>query len=154
MGSVSRACTRSAAVIYLLVLWASSAAACDDFASKLIRNQLSPVIEGMSCGPLGRSGLDVPEHELREVCYSSSGPESQFDITVGLKCRTGDKAFISAPVSETVSATAIVRGEDCQILSLDLRPSSKIGKVLAEALKKQAREALQSGLNEICRENP
>ena len=121
-------------------------------ASRLIEKAIRPAIESLNCGQLGDAGLDVGEHHLQSVCYSSSGPSSQIEIVADLKCRTGDKALIKSEVAERATANAEVRGADCQIISIDVSASGEIGALLLRAfdVNGKARDALAEALSKIC----
>jgi hypothetical protein len=136
------------------MLFAASDAtlACDEFAGRLLSTYLSPAIASLGCSALGRAGLDNANHKLESVCYTSSGPTSSVQIVASLHCHTSDAAFIKASVSERVTADATVRGSDCSVQGVTVRPSGDIGKVLSQAfdLDGRARTALQEGLDKIC----
>src|SRR3954465_14331770 len=96
-------------VCSLLMCGAPTARACDDFAGRLLANAVRPAIEKMGCGDLAKIGLDKPEHRLKNLCYSSSGQQSEITISARLKCKTGREAIVQASVSDQVSAHASVR---------------------------------------------
>lgn len=129
------------------------ALACDDFIGNVLSTQLAPAIQSLGCSALGKAGVDVAEHRLERVCYTSSGATSKLEIVAGLRCRTGDKALIPVSISERVTADAEVRGADCSLLSVHVRPSGEIGKILVRAFDAdgQARKALEDGLKKICK---
>jgi hypothetical protein len=128
------------------------ARACDDLADKLLSSFLGPAIKGLGCSELGKAGVDKADHKLESVCYTSSGPTSSVEIVASLHCHTGDQALIPVSISERVTADAQVRGADCSVQNVSVRPSGEIGKVLASALNAngRARNALQEGLNKLC----
>ena len=139
----------------LLIACASSvgsANACDDLAGKLLSRYLAPAIRSLGCSELNRAGVDKSDHKLESVCYMSDGPTSSVRIVAALHCQTGDRAFIPVSLSERVTADAVVRGADCIVQNVQLRPSGEIGKVLARGLDLdgRARKALQEGLAKLC----
>jgi hypothetical protein len=89
---------------------ASGAQACDDLADSLLSSYLRPAIQSLGCSELGRAGVNVAEHKLESLCYTSGGPTSSLEIIASLNCHTGDAALIKASVSERVTADAQVRG--------------------------------------------
>ena len=130
----------------------SDVLACDDLADKLLTPQLETAIQSLGCSELGKAGLDVANHKLETVCYTSGGPTSSVEIVVSLNCHTGDKAVIPASISERVTAEAEVRGSDCTVQKAYVKPSGEIGKILAKAmdLDGRGRKALQDGLQKLC----
>jgi len=143
---------RTWAVVVLAAVWAGDALACDDLAGKLLTAHLDPAIKSLGCSALGRAGLDNAEHKLESVCYTSTGPTSTVQIVAGLTCRTSDAAFIKTSLSERVTAEARVRGSDCLVEDVSVKPSGEIGKIFAQAfdLQGRARAALQDALAKVC----
>jgi hypothetical protein len=143
---------RAISLAMLMTGTASSAIACDDFIGNLLSTRLTPAVQSLGCSALGKAGVDVAEHRLESVCYTSSGPTSKLEIVVGLRCRTSDRALIPVSISGRVTADAGVRGSDCTLLDVHVRPSGEIGKILIKAFnaKGQARKALEGGLRMIC----
>lgn len=135
-----------------LLVQGGSATACDEFASRLIANQIRPAVGALGCQDLGRAGLDRADHGLEAVCYTSTGPISEIAITAQLGCRTGDAAFIKAQVSERVTVKVQVRAADCAIQGIALTASGEIGKILLRAfdVEGRARSALQEALTKTC----
>jgi hypothetical protein len=133
-------------------LWGGAARACDDLADKLLSLYLDPAIKSLGCSALRKAGVDKADHKLESVCYTSSGPTSAVEIVVNLHCHTGGEALIPISISERVTADAQVRGADCNVQSVSVRPSGEIGKILASAfnLDGSARKALQDGLSKLC----
>ncbi|WP_192355937.1 hypothetical protein [Mesorhizobium mediterraneum] len=126
--------------------------ACDEFASRLISSAVDPAVEGLKCEGIGQAGLDKPDHHLQSVCYTSSGSTSHLEIVASLRCKTSDKAFVQASVSDTVTAKAEVRGADCQLLDIDVQTSGAVGKILVRAFNVNgiARTKLQEALDKLC----
>lgn len=145
---------KPAATAIVMSLWnANGVRACDEFASRLIDKAIRPAIENLDCGLLGRAGLDVRDHHLLSVCYTSSGPTSEIEIVADLKCKTSDHALIRLPpVGDKVAATAMVRASDCQILSVTMSTPGDVGQFLLRALDAngQARLALVQALSKLC----
>lgn len=142
----------AAATLAVTVMTASAAEACDDLADKLLSSYVGPAIKSLGCSELRRAGVDVPQHKLDSICYTSSGPTSSIKITASLNCRTSDAALIKTSVSEHVTAEAEVRGADCHVQNVQVRPSGEIGKILVQAFNVDglARKALQDGLDKMC----
>jgi hypothetical protein len=128
------------------------ASACDELITRLIEKAIRPAIESLDCGELGKAGIDKSEHHLESVCYTSSGPSSQIEIVVDLKCKTGDNALFKTEATERVTAEAEVRGSDCQIEKIDFSAGGEVGKLLLRAFDAngKAREALQQALARAC----
>ena len=59
---------------------------------------------------------------------------------------------IPVSISERVTANAQVRGADCTVQDVHVKPSGEIGKILVSAfdVNGRARKALQDGLNKMC----
>lgn len=140
------------AISIVSVMGAGGALACDELASRLVDKAIRPAVELLDCGGLGKAGLDVGDHHLESVCYSSSGPSSKIEIIADLKCKTGDSALIKSELGERVTATAEVRGSDCQILSIDISASGEVGALLIRAfdVNGKARAALAEALSHAC----
>jgi hypothetical protein len=138
--------------IAFAMIFPSSAVACDDLADKLLSPYLRSAIQSLGCSDLGKVGVDVADHKLESVCYTSSGQTSTIEIVVGLHCYTSDAAFVRASISERVTADAQVRGADCSLQGIHVRPSGEIGKILVKAfdVEGRARKALQDGLSKMC----
>jgi hypothetical protein len=149
---------KSAAIAFVACMPFNAARACDDLVDTIISRHLGPVIENADC-PL--PGLDKKGHKLAGVCYESTGPTSHIRIDAQLNCHASGESVVSKalgakntpPASENVTVEAEARGADCQLLSVDVKPSGELGKVLAAMFdaKGKARQALQQGLAEICK---
>jgi hypothetical protein len=126
--------------------------ACDDLIGRLITRALKPAVEGFSCGELGFAGLDVAEHRLESVCYTSEGASSQIQIVASLKCRTSDAAFIRSQVSDRLTARATMRGSDCQITDVHVDAESQLGRAFLRSfdVNGKARKALETALENAC----
>jgi hypothetical protein len=140
--------TFGVALFSLATIFNGGAVACDELASRLLSAHLGPAVQSLGCSALGR--LDVADHKLESVCYTSSGPTSYIEIVASLICRTSAAAVVQASASERV--TADVQIHDCSVQRINLRTSGIIGRVLVEGLdaKGRVREALQAGLNKLC----
>lgn len=148
------------AVLASLVATPSSAA-CDLFVSGVLFRHLAPAVADADCSVLGRAGLDKKDHHLVSVCYESSGPTSHIRIDTQLRCHASDESVMShlfgrrntPSISENVSAEAEVRGQDCHLNYVKVKPSGEISKILVAVFDAngKARKALQDGLNEICK---
>ena len=130
-------------------------APCDELVSKLLFKHLKNPIENADCGPLGKAGVDKPDHHLESVRYSTTGPVSSVTIVVSLQCKTGDKATIKVkvpPIPEKITGTLQITGADCKISDLALQAAGEIGKVLLKVFHAdgKAREALQNTLTNAC----
>lgn len=143
--------SRALWVLVCTALSVGTVRACDDLADKLLSSYLAPAIQLLGCSELGKAGVDKADHKLENICYTSNGPTSAVEIVASLHCHTG-KAVILVSISERVTADAQVRGADCSVQSVSVRPSGEIGKVLASAFNVdgRARTALQEGLNKLC----
>jgi hypothetical protein len=141
-----------AALLAIGAMFSGSARACDDLVGNVLASYVRPAIQSLGCSALGKAGIDVAEHKLESLCYSSNGPTSTIEIVANLNCRTSDRAVIPFSLSERVTADAQVRGADCSVQNARLRPAGEIGKILASQLDAdgRARKALQEGLNKIC----
>jgi hypothetical protein len=141
-----------AIALVIMVTAATSASACDDLADRLLSSYLGPAIQALGCSELGKAGVDVAEHKLESVCYTSSGSTSSVEIVASLSCHTSSAAVIKGSVSERVIADAQVRGADCNVQDIKVRPSGEIGKILIGAfgVNGRAHAALQDGLSRIC----
>jgi hypothetical protein len=129
-----------------------AAPACDELAGRLLAKAIRPAIEGLECRGISKVGLDRSEHRLESICYTSSGPQSRIEIASTLKCRTSDRALIKSEVSEHVTAFAVVRASDCQIVDLGVNTSGELGQLLLRAfdVPGKARDALQLALSQAC----
>jgi hypothetical protein len=146
------------AIIMAFALPSDTALACDDLVDTIIAKHLGPVIENADC-PL--NGLDKKGHRLVGVCYESAGATSHIDIDTQLNCHASDESVVShllgskstPSVSENVTVEAEVRGADCQLVSVDVKPSGELGKMIAAMFdaKGEARKALERGLAEMCK---
>lgn len=125
---------------------------CDRLVSNLIAGALRPSIAGLSCGGLGKAGIDRAEHSLTNVCYTSSGLTSSVEITASLKCSNSPKALIRVTVAERVTARANVDGIACKVTSVEVTANGEIGKLLVEGLDAAgaARTALEKVLDGSC----
>ncbi|KMO33786.1 hypothetical protein VQ03_24375 [Methylobacterium tarhaniae] len=141
------------AVALLLGAGTAQAAGCDEFISGRIADQIRAPIETAGCSYLGKAGVDKANHKLESVCYTSSGPTSTVEIHASFSCRTGDKALIPFSTSDRVKATAEVRGSDCSVVDVKVNSSGEISKVALGIFNAngQARKALQTALNSLCR---
>lgn len=136
----------------------NAAFACDELVDTIISRHLGPVIETADC-PL--PGLDKKDHKLVAVCYESTGPTSHIRIDAQLSCHASGESVASKllgakntpSASEDVTVEAEARGADCQLLSVNVKPSGELGKVLAVMFDAngKARQALQQGLAELCK---
>jgi hypothetical protein len=135
-----------------MMMTAKTAAACDEFASRLIDRAVRPEIESLDGGLVGRTGLDVRDHHLVSVCYTSTGPTSNIEIVADLKCKTSGDAFIKTEIGDRVTALAEVRASDCQLLNVDVTTSGEIGKLLLNSfnVNGKARDALVQALGRLC----
>lgn len=123
---------------------------CDDLVGSILAANLRPVIEDLDCSVLKKAGLDKKGHKLIGACYESFGPTSHVRVDTSLNCHTSDKALIPSSVSENVSVEADVRGADCQVTDIRVKPSGELGKALTLMFgaNGKAREALQKGLDQ------
>ncbi|CAN7263997.1 hypothetical protein [Mesorhizobium caraganae] len=73
-------------------------------------------------------------------------------MVANLRCKTSDNAFLKASVSDTVTAKAQVRGNDCQLLDIDVNAGGDIGKIFINSFNVNgiARKKLQSALDKLC----
>ncbi|MGU3420786.1 hypothetical protein [Methylobacterium sp. D54C] len=140
-------------VISMLAAVPTTCNACDDLVGSILAANLRPAIEDLDCSVLKKAGLDKKGHKLNGVCYESSGPASHVRVDTSLNCHTSDKALIPSSVSENVSVDADVRGVDCQVTDIRVKPSGELGKALTSMFgaNGKAREALQKGLNQACK---
>ncbi len=141
------------ALLLVAALSASGPAlGCDELVGRLLVKALTPVVRDADCGALGRGGLDVGDHKLQSVCYSSSGPTSTVTATASLTCKTGPHAIFPTSVSDTVTAVAEVRGSDCQITKLDVTAAGGIGRLLIRLfdVNGKAREAIRTAMAGAC----
>lgn len=131
---------------------AGKAQTCDELASRLITKAVRPPIETLDCSALARAGLDRPDHHLRSVCYSSTGPQSTIEIVADLTCRTSDAALIRASVSDRLTAKATVTGSTCKIEHIDINAAGDLGSGLLRAfdVNGMARRSLQEALDKAC----
>jgi hypothetical protein len=156
--SIAVKIVRSAAICFITFIPFNAAFACDELVDTVISRHLGPVIETADC-PL--PGLDKKGHRLVGVCYESAGPTSHIRIDAQLNCHASGESVASklfggknAPsASENVTIEAEARGADCQVLSVDVKPSGELGKVLAAMFDAngKARQALQQGLVDVCK---
>lgn len=133
-------------------------AECDQFIGNILSKHLRPVIENADC-PV--AGLDKKGHDLVGVCYESSGPTSHIIIDTHLNCHASGESVVSklfgarnAPsVSENLTVEADVRGADCHLNYVNVKPSGELGKVLVALFDAngKAREALEQGLADACK---
>ncbi|NEK35627.1 hypothetical protein [Rhizobium leguminosarum] len=132
---------------------ATKADACDMLVSNLITNAVRPAIKTLGCGDLARAGMDVADHALTEVCYSSNATTSTIDMTAQLHCSTGSGAFISASVSETITAHATINGGSCQVTDVRVNASGELGELALSSLNAEgaARTALQDAMDKVCK---
>jgi hypothetical protein len=154
-----------AAKIALLVLIPfipiKAVAACDDLIGSIVTRHLGPVIANADCPVAKDAGLDQKGHKLVGVCYESQGATSKIKIDTALNCHSSDESAVSkllgaknAPsISENVTVEAEARGAGCQLLSVEVKPSGELGKILAAMFDAngKAREALEQGLTEACK---
>lgn len=142
----------AAAMVVGLGSTAAFSEPCDELVGRLLVKNLKKPIEDADCGPLGKAGLDKPQHKLESVCYSSSGPTSSVAVVATLSCKTSDKALIKSSVAEKVTATMQVSGSDCKVTDIKVAASGEIGKVLAKVfdLDGKARVGLQNALTNAC----
>lgn len=147
------ACKDTVIVISMLLAAPTASEACDDLVGSILVANLRPSIEDLDCSVLKKAGLDKKGHKLKDLCYESSGPTSRVRVDTSLNCHTSDKAVVPGSVSENVSADADVRGADCQVTDIRVKPSGELGKALASMFDAngKAREALQKGLNQACK---
>lgn len=138
--------------LVMIFFGSSGASACDEFASRLLDKAIRPSIETLDCGSLGKAGLNVSDHHLLSICYTSAGPTSNIEIVADLKCKTSDQALIKAQIGDRVTARAEVRASDCQLLSVDVTAAGEIGKLLLDAfdVNGEARNALVQALSRLC----
>jgi hypothetical protein len=150
--NLQRTCLGAIAAAAMVIGASSVAHACDEFAGHLVSVALAPAVEGLKCNDLGKAGLDKPGHHLRSVCYTSNGATSDLKVIADLRCKTSDKAFVKASISDTVTANAKVRGADCQLISVDVQASGDLGKLLMHAFDVNgiARIKLQKALDKLC----
>jgi hypothetical protein len=141
----------------ILVLLASltpmkALAQCDEFVGSILSKHLRPEIENVDCAVLKRAGLDKKGHELKSVCYQSSGQNSHIRIDTHLSCQTSPNAVFKPSISENVTVEADVRGSDCHLNYVKVKPSGELGKVLAALFNAngKARKVLEQGLAEVC----
>lgn len=135
-----------------------AASACDALIGTIITKQLGPAIEKADC-PI--PGLDKPGHKLVGVCYESAGATSKIKIDTALNCHASGESVISkltggdnAPSkTENVSVEAEARGSDCELLSVEVKPSGELAKLAASWFDAngKARQALQQGLADVCK---
>jgi len=130
-------------------------AQCDQFIGKILSEHLKPVIESADCPFAKKAGLDKKGHRLGNVCYESSGPTSHIRIETHLNCHGSKKglfAFAKPSVSEDVAIEAEVRGSDCHLNYVRVKPSGEMGKALTSLFdaNKEARKALEQGLTTVC----
>lgn len=135
-----------------------AAAACDALIGTIITKQLGPAIEKADC-PI--PGLDKPGHKLVGVCYESAGATSKIKIDTALNCHASGEGAVSkllggnnAPSkTENVSVEAEARGSDCELLSVEVKPSGELAKLAASWFDAngKARQALQQGLADVCK---
>jgi hypothetical protein len=145
-------------VISVALAPCGAASACDALIGTIITKQLGPAIEQADC-PI--PGLDKPGHKLVGVCYESAGATSKIKIDTALNCHASGESVISkltggdnAPSkTENVSVEAEARGSDCQLLSVDVKPSGELAKLAASWFDAngKARQALQQGLADVCK---
>lgn len=150
-----------AVVVLIPLVPIKAAAACDELIGSIITKHLGPVIENADCPVAKDAGLDKKGHRLAGVCYKSKGPTSQIKIDTQLNCHGSDESVVSkllgaknAPsISENVTVLAEARGADCQLLSVEVKPSGELGKILAAMFDAdgKARKALEQGLAEVCK---
>jgi hypothetical protein len=132
--------------------------ACDQFIGNILSKHLRPVIENASC----IAGLDKNGHQLAGVCYESSGPTSHIKIDTHLNCHASNESVVGKlvggknvpSVSENVTVEADVRGADCHLNYVNVKPSGELGKVFAALFDAngKARKALEDGLAEACKQ--
>jgi hypothetical protein len=134
------------------IISGEGARACDELAGKLLSSYLEPAIKSLGCSALGRAGVDNADHKLESIWYTSSGPTSAVEIVASLHCHTSDAAVIPISISEHVTADAQIRGADCSVQSVNVKPAGEIGKILVSAFNVSGRAgtALQDGLNKMC----
>lgn len=147
-------------IIFSVGFTADASAACDEFASKIIEKKLAPAIADLDCTLVKEGGLDKKGHQLKKVCYESSGVTSKIHIETYLRCYSSSESFVSKiggektqpSISENADADAEVRGADCKLLNVKVSPSGEISKVLVKwfDVDGKARKALEGGLAEIC----
>ncbi len=135
-----------------------AASACDALIGTIITKQLGPAIEKADC-PI--PGLDKPGHKLVGVCYESAGATSKIKIDTALNCHASGESVVSklvggdnaASKTENVSVEAEARGSDCQLLSVEVKPSGELAKLAASWFDAngQARQALERGLADVCK---
>lgn len=127
-------------------------AQCDQLIGNILSKHLRPEIENADCAVVRRAGLDKKGHELKRVCYESSGPTSHIRIDTHLNCHTSPKAVFKSSVSENVTVEADVSGSDCKLNYVKVKPSGELGKVLVALFNAngKARKALEQGLAEVC----
>lgn len=147
-------------VLFPCGLCEGARAACDDLVDNLIIAKLRPVIAELDCSVLNKAGLDKKDHKLAGVCYQSTGATSEIRIDTQLRCHSSDQSVpgrllggSSVPsASEDVTAEAKVRGSDCFVIEVVVKPSGELGKLLAKLFDAngKAREALQQALTQAC----
>ena len=149
---------RVALVMAIALAPFGTASACDALIGTIITKQLGPAIENADC-PI--PGLDKPGHKLVGVCYESAGPTSKIKIDTALDCHASGESVISkltggdnAPSkTENVSVEAEARGSNCELLSVEVKPSGELAKLAASWFDAngKARQALQQGLADVCK---
>jgi hypothetical protein len=132
---------------------ATKAGACDMLVSNLITNAVRPAIATLGCGDLASAGMDVADHTLTGVCYTSNATTSMIDMTARLRCSTGSGALISASVSETITAHAMIDGGSCQVSEVRVNASGELGELILSSLNAAgaARAALQDAMDNVCK---
>lgn len=150
--NISRKASLVTLCVAILMGGSISARSCDELVGHLFSKAITPAIEGLGCEGINQAGLDRPDHHLQRVCYTSDGATSSLEVVANLRCKTSDKAFLKASVSDTVTAKAQVRGKDCQLLDIDVSAGGDIGQIFIRSFNVNgiARTKLQSALQKLC----